>query len=291
MAVGIVGLGNMGSAMSARLLATGPVVGFDLDPARRAAAEQLGVRVADTVEDLVRQSAAVILSLPRPSVSRSVLEQVLAIDSSALVIETSTISPEQADEMERRATSVGAEYVGAAVLSGVGEVATGASCWLVGGHTESVADALAILERVCSRRITFESAKAAMAAKVINNAVAHAVYVVLAEAAALGTAEGISHEVLCQLLAQEDAGVKRPLTGRLAGRYAERNFDGGMPTEAARKDSALALEMARADRVPLFAIAGSDVVYELALVAGMGRNDYAAVATLWERWAEEGGTR
>ena len=76
--------------------------------------------------------------------------------------------------------------------------------------------------------------------------------------------------------------MKRPLSGRLAGRVRERRYDGGMPTEAARKDSALALDMARAGGVPLFAMQAADSVYELALRAGLGRKDYASIATLWE---------
>jgi 3-hydroxyisobutyrate dehydrogenase-like beta-hydroxyacid dehydrogenase len=121
-----------------------------------------------------------------------------------------------------------------------------------------------------------------MAAKVVNNAVAHAEMVILVEAAALAAAEGIALEDLCELLEQDDAGVKRPLSGRLAGRVRERRYDGGMPTEAARKDSALALDMARAGGVPLFCMQAADSVYELALRAGLGRRDYASIATLWE---------
>ena len=121
-----------------------------------------------------------------------------------------------------------------------------------------------------------------MAAKVINNAVAHAEMVVLCEAAALAAAEGIALDDLRALLEQDDAGVKRPLSGRLAGRVRERRYDGGMPTEAARKDSTLALEMARAGGVPLFAMQAADTVYELALRAGLARKDYASIATLWE---------
>lgn len=57
-----------------------------------------------------------------------------------------------------------------------------------------------------------------------------------------------------------------------------------MPTEAARKDSVLALRMAQEGGVPLFAIQGAHSAYELAVRAGLARQDYAALGRLWEEW-------
>ena len=141
------------------------------------------------------------------------------------------------------------------------------------------------LEAICERVLVLGEVGAGMAAKVINNAVAHAVMVVLAEANAMALATGIPTEVLCQLLDQEDAGLRRPLQARLAGRYVRREFDGGMSVEAARKDSALALEVARVHGVPLFTIQAADIVYEIALANGLGRLDYASILTLWDAWS------
>ena len=59
-----------------------------------------------------------------------------------------------------------------------------------------------------------------------------------------------------------------------------------MPTEAARKDSTLALALAQTSGVPLFAIQGAHTVYELALAGGLGRLDYASIAQLWEGWTK-----
>ena len=57
-----------------------------------------------------------------------------------------------------------------------------------------------------------------------------------------------------------------------------------MPTEAARKDSVLALRLAQEAGVPLFAIHAAHIPYELAVANGLGREDYAALAKLWEQW-------
>jgi len=281
--VGVVGLGNMGGVLAARLARTGPVTAFDADPERCEEAADHGIEIAADVAAVAAAAGIVLLSLPRPDISRAVLDDALAaLGDGGLVIETSTIGPADARAAHARAAEAGAGYVDAAILSGVEQVRDGTSAFLVGGERHDVTRAEPVLRRICERVLRFAGPGTGMAAKVINNAVAHAEMVVLAEAAALANAEGIALDQLCDLLEQEDAGVKRPLSGRLAGRVLERRYDGGMPTEAARKDSALALEMARAGGVPLFAMHAADTVYELALRAGLARKDYASIATLWE---------
>jgi 3-hydroxyisobutyrate dehydrogenase-like beta-hydroxyacid dehydrogenase len=124
-----------------------------------------------------------------------------------------------------------------------------------------------------------------MAAKVANNAVSHAVMVVLVEAAAMAEAAGVPPEVFVELLSDPDAGLMRPLSHRLRERVLSGDYAGGMPLDAARKDSQLALALAQELDVPLFAIQAAHTVYELGLAAGHGREDYAVLARLWEDWA------
>ena len=104
------------------------------------------------------------------------------------------------------------------------------------------------------------------------------------EASALATASGVSCEKLIALLSDKQMGLHRPLTYRYAERIVQGDYAGGMPLDAARKDSVLALQLAQTLGVPLFAIQGSHSVYDMAAAAGYGRDDYAAVAKLWADW-------
>lgn len=124
----------------------------------------------------------------------------------------------------------------------------------------------------------------AMALKVIHNAVIHAVMVVLVEAVAMAESTGADSRKLVEILKDPDRGLLRPLTHRVAERILGGSLEGGMPTEAALKDSTLALELAQAGNVPLFAIQSSHTVYEAAVAKGLGRLDYAAISKLWEDW-------
>src|SRR5215469_11452490 len=159
-------------------------------------------------------------------------------------------------------------------------MAAGRSTLLVGGKAEDLDAAAGVFAALAPRVLRFGDVGSGMAAKVINNAVAHAVMVILVEAAATGVA---LHD-LANLLADPDAGLPRPLTHRFVERVLRADYEGGMPTEAARKDSTLALALAQTSGVPLFAIQGAHTVYELALADGLGRLDYASIAQLWEGW-------
>jgi len=178
--------------------------------------------------------------------------------------------------------------VDGAILSGVAQMAAGRSTLLVGGKAEDLDRATGVFEALAPRVLRFGDVGSGMAAKVINNAVAHAVMVILVEAGAMAAASGVAQDDLANLLADPDAGLLRPLTHRFVERVLRADYEGGMPTEAARKDSTLALALAQTGGVPLFAIQGAHTVYELALADGLGRLDYASIAKLWEGWTNRG---
>jgi 3-hydroxyisobutyrate dehydrogenase-like beta-hydroxyacid dehydrogenase len=287
-AIGLIGLGNMGAALAERLLRTYDVVGFDLDPGRRSQAAALGVTISDGPAEIAARTGAVFLSLPHPRASRATVAAIAeAKGQVGLVIETSTITPADARSMSATCQAAGIGYIDAAILSGVTSVVAGTTVLLVGGPQEAVGQAAGLLDAVTTNRRRLGDVGAGMAAKVINNAVAHDVYVVLAEAVAIGKANGIPLATLVEMLADPEGGLIRPLTHRIAERLAGEDFAGGMPVEAARKDSVLALELAQAAGVPLFATQAAHTVYEIASASGMGRLDYSVVATLWDGWRED----
>src|SRR5919108_2176714 len=107
--------------------------------------------------------------------------------------------------------------------------------------------------------------------------------VVLIEAGAMATKLGLPMQTLVDILRRPE-GLIRPLTHRVQERMMHSNYAGGMSVANARKDSVLALETAQALGIPLYAIQASHTPYEIAEALGMGRLDYAALATLWEQW-------
>nr|WP_228045873.1 NAD(P)-dependent oxidoreductase [Saccharopolyspora sp. HNM0983] len=279
------GLGNMGGAVAGRLAAHGPLLVFDLDAERvTQVAQAPRITAAAAVPDLAA-SDIVVLSLPTPKASLQVIADLAPqMRAGGVIVETSTVNPADVVEEQKICAAHGIGIVDAAILSGVSQMAGGSATLLVGGDQSDVDRVSGVLDAISATITRFGPVGSGMAAKVINNAVAHAVMVVLAEAGALAAATGVSGSALAALLSGPEAGLTRPLTHRFVERVLRGDYDGGMPTEAARKDSTLALAMAQDTGVPLFGIHGAHTVYELGVADGLGRLDYASIATLWERW-------
>lgn len=284
-AVGLCGLGQMGLAIAERMATSYDVHAYDPDDERqRLAGEIDGVRVVDVLADLVERDV-VLLSLPTPAVSLAVcreLADVLAAGS--LVIETSTTLPRDVRECAALLDERDIALIDAAVMAGVGQMRGGTATLLVGGDPRHIAAADRVLDVLGAEQHRFGALGSGMAAKVVNNGVAHAVMVVLTEAYAMADAQDIDLARITTMLRSPDGGLVRPLTHRIDERIAAAAYDGGMPLDAARKDSVLALQMAQDSQVPLFATQAAHTVYDLAAAAGLGRLDYSSLATLWESW-------
>lgn len=283
--VGIVGLGNAGSSLATALSGKVPLVGFDADPVRRQAVEHLVLEWVDSVAEVGRRAAYVVLSLPKPEISKAVVAELLAGETApTLIIETSTVTPKVAQDLCAMCEARGVRFVDAAIAGGVAGMAAGTTTFLVGGVDDDVALARPVLDAMSSEVMHLGPVGTGMGAKVVNNAVMHAVMVVLIEAGAMATKLGIPMQTLVDILKREE-GLIRPLTHRVAERMMHGNYDGGMSVSNARKDSVLALETAQELGVPLYAILSSHTPYEIAEASGMGNLDYAALAMLWEQWA------
>lgn len=282
----LVGLGQMGLPICHRMSNIAKISAFDIDPVRREMADGIDrVFTTDALGDLAG-CTRIVLSLPNPSISQTVVEELAPqLAPGSVLIETSTVLPAHVRQLEQVASKYGVHVVDAAILSGVDQMSSGAATLLVGGDPadiEKSSDILTALGPNGSNR--FGALGAGMAAKVVNNGVSHAVMVVLTEAFSLSQSQHLNLDQIAQMLKRPDGGLKRPMDYRMAQRVANADFDGGMPLEAARKDSTLALALAEESGVPLFAIQAAHTAYEIGLAEGLGRQDYSAIALLWEKW-------
>jgi 3-hydroxyisobutyrate dehydrogenase-like beta-hydroxyacid dehydrogenase len=282
--VGIVGLGNAGSAMATALSGKMPLIGFDIDPGRRQAVAHLALDGVEALADLARRAEIVVLSLPHPDISKQTVAELLGnAQHPGLIIETSTVTHTVAQELQALCQPRQVGFIDAAIANGVASMAAGKITFLVGGVAEDVAKAEPVLKAMAESIMHLGPVGAGMGAKIVINAVMHAVMVVLIEAGAMATKLGLPMQTLVDIL-KRDEGLMRPLTHRVQERIMQGNYAGGMSVSNARKDSTLALATAQELGLPLYAILASHTPYEIAEAVGMGNLDYAALATLWEQW-------
>jgi 3-hydroxyisobutyrate dehydrogenase len=274
----------MGLEVAARLADAWTTLGTDLSAARRAAAAERGVETAD-LADVVARVEVVVLSLPTPDASHAVA-QAIADDpgSVRVVLEMSTVTPADMAATQAILSPAGVTVLDAAVLAGVAQMRAGTAGLVLAGDRATIDALEPMLASITPNRRVLGEVGTGMAAKVLNNAVAHAVMVLLGEVMAMAVQSGLEPRALVDILAAEDGGLMRPLTHRVAERGFAADYEGGMSLEAARKDSVLALQMAQHGAVPVFTLPAAHAVYEMAMAQGWARQDYAALLQLWEGW-------
>src|SRR3954470_13265010 len=120
-AVGMIGLGIMGSAMSHNLLRAGfPVIGYDVSDKARKDHEKAGGKVAKTVAGVAKAADIIITSLPSYKALASVSDELGAsTNKSHAVIETSTM-PIAVKEAARDAVAKSGAVLLDCPLSGTG---------------------------------------------------------------------------------------------------------------------------------------------------------------------------
>ena len=284
--VAIIGLGNAGAALAHGLSGKFPLRGFDVLAERRGAVADLDLEWRDSVEAAVADADFALLSLPRPEISYDVVAAIVAAQSSVhTVIETSTITPKVARDLAAICAEAGTGFVDAAIAGGVQSMAAGENTFLVGGSEEDFSKARTVLDAIAARIHFLGPVGAGSGAKVVNNAVMHALMVVLIEAGAMASKLEIPMQTMIEILARPD-GIMRPLEHRMRERMCTANYAAGMSVTNARKDSMLALETAQDLGVPLFATSAAHAPYEIAEQLGYGALDYAALAKLWEAWCD-----
>lgn len=284
--VGVIGLGNMGGAIAEKLAVKFQVIGFDIDEAKRLEVQQYGVKTVNTMTELVELTEVVILSMPKASISKTIVQQISPLlREGSIIVETSTILPTEVAELRGISQVHGVQLIDAAILGGVGHMKSQTATLLVGDSDDVTNQILDVLQAISVEVQMMGDIGAGMSAKIINNGVAHAVMSVIVESAALAVKLGIQPEKVYELLRGETA-LLRPLTHRYHERIQNGQYAGGMSTVNARKDSTLFLQLAQEKGVPLFSVQAAHSVYEMAAQEGFGEEDYAAIAKLWERWSD-----
>lgn len=116
------------------------MVVYDVDSAAVSALTSKGASSASSPAEVAAQSGSVVTMLPNNDIVRAVYsggDGVLsAVNSGALLIDSSTIDPAVSKEMAQAAQSKGATFVDAPVSGGVNAAAAGTLTFMVGAETE-----------------------------------------------------------------------------------------------------------------------------------------------------------
>ncbi|WP_372718039.1 NAD(P)-dependent oxidoreductase [Immundisolibacter sp.] len=206
--VGIIGLGNIGAAISNILVQDGlEVYGYDLDPARMAQAAGQGMRPCASPTEVAATCRLLILALPQSSVVEQVLfgdDGVAAADNRGLlVIDTTSGYPEQTREFAARLSARGMRLMDAAITGergGALAIPERNLTFIIGGAAEDVALARPVLDHFCSHLFHLGPLGAGQIAKMVNNMVCAVVGVGLIEGLLVAARHGVDYQSVAEVL-------------------------------------------------------------------------------------------
>jgi 3-hydroxyisobutyrate dehydrogenase-like beta-hydroxyacid dehydrogenase len=279
--VGLVGLGLMGTAMSTRLLAVGRrVVGFDVSADARQAHRARGGDVANSPGDVAARCRLVILSLPSGQISRSVCldPDGLVQDGQpdTVVLETSTVDPEDAETLGAELHRRGFAFLDAALSGSSDMVARGDTLGMIGGDAAALEVAQPVLSAFCREVRHVGGVGDGMRAKLVVNQILALNRFALAEGLVLAEKMGLDLQQTVAVLKASAAYSKAmDMWGQ---RMVERHFT--EPVSRIRmhnKDAQLTLAVGRRHRAPMFATAQLNAFVQAALANGMGESDNSAI--------------
>lgn len=271
--IGFIGLGIMGRGMTHNLLKSGQdVTVWNRNNARVDEFVAVGAKSASSPADLAARCDVILICVSdTPDV-----EQVLfgengvsaGINSEALVVDHSTISPQKTVEFAKRLNAQGVEYLDAPVSGGSEGAKNGTLSIMIGGEAADVERAIPILQAY-GKTITHVGPQGAgQMAKLVNQILVVVNQLAASEALLFAQAGGLD-------LAKTIDAVKGGAAGSwmLANRGPQmivRDFRPGFTIDLQQKDLRLVLESADEMGVPLLATSLVFQLYRTLQAQGLG---------------------
>ncbi len=258
--VGFIGLGTMGGPMAANLAKAGvPLVVYDASPAAVAAAgKYAGVRVVGSPGEVAAHVSVLFTCLPNDAIVRAVYLAPGGIAAGGrpglIPCDCSTVSPEATLEVAAGVKARGIVHMDTPMLGSQPQAVSGEIFFIVGGERSKL-DAIKPYLDIMGRLHMYVGPSASgNRMKLAHNVVRNG------GGMAFGT--------------YFDRRVKRMLDGDFSPTFA---------AELMLKDVGLALDLARAAKVPTPLLEETKQTYGEAVAGGWGKDDFSAVTHVIEK--------
>jgi 3-hydroxyisobutyrate dehydrogenase-like beta-hydroxyacid dehydrogenase len=287
--VAVIGLGQMGSAIAARLAESGyDVRGYDVSAAARQAIAARGIQTVNRMDDVFADRTVILTSLPDPRAVRAVwLEPGGVAERAAcgsLCIDLSTIDPGTMREVGTAAVAHGLSVLDCPVSGSPKEAHSGGLVLIAGGEPATLERARPLLAFLGGEIQYTGAVGTAKVVKIVNNMMSMGNVLVAAEAFALGEAAGVDPDTLYQVLSKS-GGRSHHFTKRFPNAL-KGDFSPGFKLELGEKDLALGIELGRQMKMPTPTASQVRELYALALAEGFRGQDIVALLSVYRRWTQ-----
>lgn len=251
-AVGFIGLGNMGGSMAKHLVDDGhEVAAFDIDSAACRRIEDAGATLGNDATDVAARSEVVFLSLPTPEAVRTVANEVSAGSQDGLVlIDTTTSTAGTTNDIAERLAPDGVTVLGAPVSGGKSGASEGTLTTMVGGD-EATFEACRPLFEAFATDIYHvgDSPGDGHVVKLLNNYLSFLGMVGAAEAVALGERAGLDAGTMVKIF-NRSTGRNAATEDKFPDHIIPGRYDLGFPLALMHKDLRLFSRFANEKEAP-----------------------------------------
>jgi 3-hydroxyisobutyrate dehydrogenase-like beta-hydroxyacid dehydrogenase len=277
--IGFVGLGHMGGAMAARLLAAGhPVVGTRRS---RQAADDLvaqGLGWRESAREVAEAADIVVTSVPDDEALDAVAsgpDGVCAgLAQGTVWLEMSTVSPPASQELAARVRKTGATLLDAPVSGSVPQVRAGTLTIMVGGDENAYGRVEPVLRELGTPTHIGSNGQGLVLKLAVNLNLAVQM-LAFAEGLLLAERSGIDRELALQVMA--NSAIGSPMLKARAPLVFDLPEDAWFALGLMQKDVELARDVAQGLGLPLRTADRADEVLRLAHTLGYERRDLAAL--------------
>jgi 3-hydroxyisobutyrate dehydrogenase-like beta-hydroxyacid dehydrogenase len=287
--VGIIGLGIMGSAMSANLLKEGfSVIGYDIDPERvKALVREKGVATA-SCKEVAAEADVVITSLPSVEALQNVVHGKNGLIASEkkdlVVIETSTLTLEAKQEAFEALKDVGVDLLDCP-LSGTGAQAVLKDIVVyASGNRQICEGCMPVFDGFA--RANYYVGEFGMGSKMkfVANLLVTIHNVSAAEAFVLGMKAGLDPKVILRAIS-DGGGSSRMFEVRGPLMVAAKYDEPTMKVDMHQKDIGIITAFAKELQCPTPLLSAAAQIYTAALANGRAKQDTASVCAVLEEMA------
>lgn len=275
--MGLVGLGNMGTAVGERLLEAGhPLVVYNRTLAKTEPLAAGGATVADTLGELAADVGVVITSVANDEALEAVVSEVVtAARPGTVLVDMSTVSPAVSARVASLADAASVDYLRAPVSGNPSVVRAGNLSFIVSGPRETLERVEPILLAIGPTIHHVGDAEQARIVKLAINLMIGGLAQLMSEALVLGEAAGVSRAALLEVMGGSAAGA--PFVKYKTEPLLRDDFSATFTTSLMEKDIDLVLDAADENDVELPMAQELKELVRAAVDAGYGDDDFMAL--------------
>jgi 3-hydroxyisobutyrate dehydrogenase-like beta-hydroxyacid dehydrogenase len=275
--VGLVGLGNMGTAIAERLLTAGyPLAVYNRTAAKAEPLAARGATVAKSIAELAADRNLVITSLSDDEALESVAAEVVAAaQPGTVLVDMSTVSPAASARVASLADAASVAYLRAPVSGNPSVVRAGNLSFIVSGPRETLERVEPVLLAIGPTIHHVGDAEQARVAKLAINLMIGGLAQLMSEALLLGEAAGVSRAALLEVMGTSSAGA--PFVKYKTEPLLRDDFSATFTTALMEKDIDLVLDAADKSGVELPIARELKELLRAAIDAGYGDDDFISL--------------